>query len=305
MSHILETLGVSKLRLRGRLSEFNGFDRFFASLEDANLSLADGDYVPEAGRLNAILLPEGIYIYSFDLAAFVHTDALDQIGARADHYLKLDGIDDFVTFDAITNSNIARFDTGHAGWAVGFTIVEYTSGDNLYMNVITNGANRVMFRRGGNHMHIRFSSDGTSGSGSNTHHALSAGDRVLIQSEASSGRVQFWVNGQMKTNTETDSWSDTTDDVVHIGDGSGFGEYADFGIDNMVIMDGSTFTAADRTEYFDSQELPASTAYYANLTDLLLLDGDGTTTEANGEKAVINGDVTNGTAASFVEVPTE
>ena len=305
MAHILETLGVSKLRLRGRLAEFNGFDRFFATLEEANLSLGDGDYVPEAGRLNAILLPEGIYIYSFDLAAFVQAGAIEAVSARADHYLKLDGNDDFITLDTITNSNIGRFDTGHSGWAVGFTVVEMTPiVDNLFMNVITNGTNRVMLRRGGSNMGIYYSNNGTQGAGANTWMAPETGDRILIQSEAASGRVQYWVNGVMKANTLTSQWADLTDDVVHIGDGSGFGEYGHFGIDNMVIMDGSTFGTVDRIEYFDSQELPADTAYYANLTDLLLLDGDGLTTEVNGAKAVINGDVTNGTAASFVEVPT-
>ncbi len=306
MSHILESLGVSKLRLRGREAEFNGFDRFFATLEDANASLADGDYVPEAGRLNAILVPQGIYIYSFDLGQFVQAGAFEEIDNRADHYLKLDGNDDYLQFDAVTDTQIGRFDTGHTGWAVGFTVVEMsTVVDSLFMNVITNGSNRVMLRRGGANMGIYYSSNGTQGAGANTWLAPGAGDRILIQSEAGSGRVQYWVNGALKANTVTSQWADTTDDVVKIGDGSGFGEYGHFGIDNMVIMDGSTFGTIDRIEYFDSQELPEDCAYYTNLTDFLKLNGDGITTEANGEKGVFEGDVINGTAGSFVPVPTE
>ncbi len=297
---------MSKLRLRGREVEFNGFDRFFGSLDDAIASLGDGDYVPEAGRLNAILVPAGIYIYSFDLGTFVKAGAIEEVDHRADHYLKLDGNDDYIQFDSVTDSQVGRFDTGHTGWAVGFTVVEMTTiADNLFMNVITNGSNRVMLRRGGSNMGIYYSSNGTQGAGANTWLAPATGDRILIQSGAGSGRVQYWVNGALKANTVTSQWADTTDDVVKIGDGSGFGEYGHFGIDNMVIMDGSTFGTVDRIEYFDSQELPEDTAYYANLTDLLKLDGDGITAEVNGEKGVWAGDVVNGSAASFLPVPEE
>ena len=52
----LENLAVDKLSLRGLGNQFNSFERLFQSKADALQAVATGDYVPEAGKLNSVLI---------------------------------------------------------------------------------------------------------------------------------------------------------------------------------------------------------------------------------------------------------
>jgi len=309
MAHILETLGVSKLRLRGRNNQYNGFDRMFASIEEANLSLGDGDYTPEAGRLNAVLVDSGIFFYSFDLGQFVSAGSLESIAAQADTYLNLDGSNDHVVFDAIAGSNVCRFDAAADPWAVAFTVVRMTTiVDSAYMNIISNGDNKVFLCRGGGNMGIYYSENANQGSGSNTWMAPAAGDKIVIQGTGT-GYVQYWVNGVMRAQTNTSAKTDQTGagtyaNQLTIGNGNHFGDFGDFALDNLWIFDGSLLGTTQLAEFFGSAEEPVNMALYADATDVIRMDESDTT--ITGEKSVYEGDLINGTAAlNFLPVPSE
>ena len=54
--NILDVLGVNQLSLRGAGEEFNSFSRFFKSKDEALSSVANSDYVPTPGVVNAVLI---------------------------------------------------------------------------------------------------------------------------------------------------------------------------------------------------------------------------------------------------------
>ena len=96
---ILDTLAVNSLSLRGSGNEFNKFSRFFKTLEEAQQSVANGDYNPVEGVTNAVLiLGAGIMIYSFDLQDFVSIADFLGAGNQADKYIELDGVNDYIEF---------------------------------------------------------------------------------------------------------------------------------------------------------------------------------------------------------------
>ena len=45
----IQTLAIDTLKMRGLGNEFNGFDRIFKTLDDANSAVSSGDYNPTEG----------------------------------------------------------------------------------------------------------------------------------------------------------------------------------------------------------------------------------------------------------------
>ena len=71
----------------------------FKSKQEAVEAVASGDYDPVEGQVNAVLvLSEGIMIYSFDLADFVHISEFSAAGNQANRYIDLDGVNDYIEF---------------------------------------------------------------------------------------------------------------------------------------------------------------------------------------------------------------
>jgi len=71
----INTLGIDTLSIRGASGEYHRLNRFFRSRAEAEAALASGDFVPQAGVVNALLVGgEGILIYNETTESF---DALD------------------------------------------------------------------------------------------------------------------------------------------------------------------------------------------------------------------------------------
>ena len=71
----INTLGVDALSIRGAAGEYHRLNRFFRSRAEAEAALASGDYVPQGGVANAVIVAgEGLLIYNESTGAF---DTLD------------------------------------------------------------------------------------------------------------------------------------------------------------------------------------------------------------------------------------
>ena len=71
----INTLGVDSLSIRGASGEYHRLNRFFRTRAEAEAALASGDYTPQGGVVNAVLVGgEGILVYNESTGTF---DSLD------------------------------------------------------------------------------------------------------------------------------------------------------------------------------------------------------------------------------------
>lgn len=71
----INTLGVDALSIRGASGEYHRINRFFRSRAEAEAALASGDFTPQGGVANAVIvLGEGLLVYNETTGTF---DALD------------------------------------------------------------------------------------------------------------------------------------------------------------------------------------------------------------------------------------
>ncbi len=117
----IDILGINSLAIKGLGDQFNTFDRLFQSKEDANQAVETGDYVPKPGKLNTVLIAgeeQAIQFWSFDLGLFCSISEFKNAGNQANKYIRLDGNDSYIEFD-----NAGPVLDFTQDWTIGFTLV--------------------------------------------------------------------------------------------------------------------------------------------------------------------------------------
>jgi hypothetical protein len=151
MSNYFDTIVAERFRIRGLGPQFNGFDRFFQSREEALEAVATNDYKPTAGLLNSVLIagePEAIQFYSFDLLDFVPLPDFRAAGNQSNKYIDLDGVNDYIGF-----SNADAVLDFTQDWTIGVTLVGVTPPSST--------AKMTLFSRGGVHITLQASAAST------------------------------------------------------------------------------------------------------------------------------------------------
>ena len=320
----LQTLAIDKLMLRGKGNEFNGFGRMFKSKQEANEAVASGDYDPIEGQVNAVLvLSEGIMIYSFDLADFVHISEFVAAGNQANRYIELDGVNDYIEF---TNAGDVLDFT--KDWTIGVTLVGVTGP--------ASAKNMTLFGRGGVQINLKAQAGSTNWglyvtsdndlynaakrAQANTWYAPGDFSRILFVYTAADKRLKYFL-GDPATGTYAQranlSIPQSMVDGQNISGGlcigkewtgvggSGFsGINWHGGLNNLIVSD-MAFTGPHLVEYFQTGEAFTAMELYADVTSYAKL-GEDTFPTVTDEKGVLTGGaLVNGTAEDFKDIPTE
>jgi hypothetical protein len=315
----LQTLAIDKLMLRGKGNEFNGFGRMFKSKQEAVEAVLSGDYDPVEGQVNAVLvLSEGIMIYSFDLADFVHISEFTAAGNQANRYIELDGVNDYIEFSGGNNHAL----DWTKDFTIGVTLVGLQAGsDAKFISLFSNGNNFISLRRGGSNWGLYVTSNGNGYQhGANTWFTPTDFTRFLFTYNAATKRLK-WLAGDPSTGSFSQKANLLVQDSVINGNspdgklcigkyhdssaGSTFDlHYWDGGLNNLIVSD-MEFTGPHLTEYFQTGEAFTSMELYADVTSYAKL-GEDTFPNVTDEKgALTEGALINGTAEDFKNIPTE
>lgn len=320
----LQTLAIDKLMLRGKGNEFNGFGRMFKSKQEAVEAVASGDYDPIEGQVNAVLvLSEGIMIYSFDLADFVHISEFSAAGNQANRYIDLDGVNDYIEF-----ANAGDVLDFTKDWTIGVTLVGVTGP--------ASSSNMALFGRGGvqinlkaqagsNNWGLYVTSDNdlynaANRAQANTWYAPSDFSRILFVYTAADKRLKYFL-GDPATGTYAQRANLAIPQSMVDGQnitgglcigkawagvgGSGFSGINWHGGLNNLIVSNMAFTGPHLVEYFQTGEAFTTMELYSDVTSYAKL-GEDTFPTVTDEKGVLTGgSLVNGTAEDFKDIPTE
>ena len=320
----IQTLAVNELALRGKDNEFNKFSRLFKSKQDALDSIASGDYNPTEGQVNAvIILSEGIMIYSFDLQDFVHISEFAAAGNHANRYIELDGVNDYIEFGTAGDALDFTKD-----WTIGVTLVGVTGASSAKnMTLFGRGGVQITLKahEGSTNWGLYVTSDndlynGDKRAQANTWYAPGDFSRLLFVYTASDKRLKYFIGDPSTGNYAQRanlSIPQTMVDGQNITGGlcigkewSGHGGSGFSGINwngglNNLIVSHMAFTGPHLTEYFQTgEEFPLMELYgdvvaYAKL-------GEDAFPEVSDEKGLLTGgQLVNGTADDFVDIPEE
>lgn len=321
---VINTLAVNELALRGKGVEFNKFSRMFKTKQDALDSVASSDYVPTPGVTNAvIILGEGIMIYSFDLADFVHISQFIHAGDQSNRYIDLDGVNDHIEFDAGVY-DVLDFTKD---WSIGMTFVGlgHPSSAKKYSIFGRGGVQITLHASTGTNWGLYVTSDndlynGDKRAQANTWYRPGDLGRILFTYNAAEKRLRYYI-GDASTGTyamranlaipQTMVDGQNTTGGLAVGKpftgvgGSGFSGYnLEAGVNNLIVS-GITMTGPQLDEYFQTGEEFAAMELYADVVSYAKL-GEDTFPTVTDEKGVLTGGVlVNGTAEDFKDIPTE
>ncbi len=320
----LQTLAVNELALRGKDNEFNKFSRLFRSKQDALDSIASGDYNPTEGQVNAvIILSEGIMIYSFDLQDFVHISEFAAAGNQANRYIKLDGVNDYIEFD---NAGDALDFT--KDWSVGVTLVGVTGASSaMNMTLFGRGGVQITLKahEGSTNWGLYVTSDNdlynaAKRAQANTWYAPGDFSRLLFVYTAADKRLKYFIGDPSTGNYAQRANLSIPQSMVDgqnvtgglcVGKewtghgGSGFsGINWNGGLNNLIVSH-MAFTGPHLTEYFQTGEEFTAMELYDDVVAYAKL-GEDTFPEVSDEKGLLTGgQLVNGTADDFVDIPEE
>ena len=330
--NVLDTLAVNTLALRGKGVEFNKFSRMFKTKQEALDSVTSGDYVPTPGVTNAvIILGEGIMIYSFDLADFVHISEFIHAGDQANRYIDIDGVNDYVEF-----ANAGDVLDFTKDWSIGLTLVGLTG--PLTSKKMT------LFSRGGVHITLQaqeipsdpdqeaqvnwglyVTSDNdlysvTKRAQANTWYAPGNFSRIMFTYNASTKRLKYHIG-----NPDTGVYAQRANlaipqsmiDGQNIAGGlcvgkswSGNGGSNFSGVNwngglNNLILAHMEFTGPALVEYFQTGEEFTAMELYSDVVAYAKL-GEDTYPNVTDEKGLLTGgQLVNGTEGDFKDMPQE
>ena len=311
--NILQDLGVSRLHLRGTGTEFNTLSRFYGSKDEAVASVANGDYVPTPGKINAVLmLGEGIMVWDFVLLDFVNITELSGAGNQSPKFIELDGANDYIHFPNRAGGSEDVLDWTKS-WSVGITLLglEHTN-DALWMSLFSSGGNHITLRRGGSNwgMYVT-SNDNSYQHGANTWYAPQEFDRILFTYDHLTARLKYYLGNPvagtfaMRANLLVNSTvisGSSSDASLYVGKGAGSIISWDGGVNNMVMSD-QVLTGPQVTEFFQTGEDFTTHEYYPDLTSYCRLGEDTFPAVVDDKGNVTNGVLINGTAEDFKDVP--
>ena len=314
MTNIVKTLGVDTLSLRGAGAEFNSFSRFFKSKEEGLSSVANGDYVPTPGIVNAVLMMgEGIMVWDFTLLDFVNISELAGAANQSPKYIELDGANDRIELPVRTGGSEDALDWTKS-WTVGITLVGiHHVNDGLWMSLFSSGGNHIMLRRGGSNWGVYVTSNNKNTThGANTWYAPSEFDRLLFTYDASTQRLKYYLGNPvtgvyaMRANLLVSASTiagNSPDATLKVGQGSGHGGiYWDGGINNMIVSD-KVLVGPQIDEFFQTGEDFTSHEYYPDLTSYLRLGEDTFPNVVDDKGAITGGILAGGTSEDFNDVP--
>jgi len=331
---ILNTLGVDTLSLRGLGNQFNSFERLFQSKADAVQSVNEGDYVPTAGKLNAVLIAgeeQSIQFWSFDVGDFVPISEFSSVGNQSNKYIKLDGVNDYIGFD---NAD-AVLDFSQ-DWTIGITLVGVFGP--------ASPEKMTLFSRGGVHITLQAQAGSTNWglyvtsdndlfnvanrAQANTRYAPQDFSRILFVYCASTKRLKYFIGDPstgsyaMRANLAIPQSMIDNQNItggLKIGDswtgtgGSFFSGVNWNGGVNNLIGSGLKFTTPFIEEYFQNQAVDpdnpdsffTSAEFYDDLTFYCKLGEDSYPDVTDEKSTLTNGELFNGAADDFKDIPTQ
>jgi len=331
---ILDVLGVNGLALRGKGNEFNKFDRLFKSKLDAEESVATLDYQPIEGKLNTVLIAgeeDAIQFWSFDLQKFEPLSEFSSAGNQSNKYIDLDGVNDFIEFD---NADAVLDFTQN--WTIGATLVGVTGASSAL--------NMTLFSRGGVHitlkahegssnwgLYVTSNNDlynGTSRAQANTWYAPNDFSRIMFTYNATTKRLKYYL-GDPSTGTYAmranlsipQSMVDSQDitgglkigsDWTGVGGSYFSGINWNGGVNNLIGSD-MEFSGPFVEEYFQNQSSDPDNPdaffqqaeFYPDLTFYCKLGEDVYPNVSDEKSTLTNGELFNGSADDFKDIPTE
>ena len=320
----LQTLAIDKLMLRGKGNEFNGFGRMFKSKQDAVDAVTSGDYNPTEGQVNAVLvLSEGIMIYSFDLADFVHISEFSAAGNQANRYIELDGVNDYIEF-----SNAGDVLDFTKDWSIGVTLVGVTGpASSTKMSLFGRGGVQITLQAqaGSTNWGLYVTSDNdlynaAKRAQANTWHAPSDFSRILFVYTAADKRLKYYL-GDPSTGvfaqranlaipqTMVEGQNITGGlcigkEFTGVGGASFSGINWHGGLNNLLVSN-IAFTGPHLTEYFQTGEAFTAMELYSDVVAYAKL-GEDTFPNVTDEKGLLTGgELINGAADDFKDIPTE
>jgi hypothetical protein len=333
MSNYFDTIVAERFRIRGLGPQFNGFDRFFQSREEALEAVATNDYKPTAGLLNSVLIagePEAIQFYSFDLLDFVPLPDFRAAGNQSNKYIDLDGVNDYIGF-----SNADAVLDFTQDWTIGVTLVGVTPPSST--------AKMTLFSRGGVHITLQASAastnwglyvtsddnlfNTTSRAQANTWYRPYDFSRLLFVYCSTTKRLQYYIgdpatgNYAMRANLAIPQSMINSQNIaggLQIGNGwSGTGGANFSGINwdggvNNLIGSGLKFTGPFIQEYFQNQsndpENPdaffTQAEFYPDLSFYCKLGEDAYPTVIDSKGTLTDGELYNGAPDDFKDIPT-
>ncbi|BAQ84234.1 hypothetical protein [uncultured Mediterranean phage uvMED] len=310
--------------LRGAGNEFNGFGRMFKSVDEANAAVANGDYNPTEGQVNAVLvLSAGIMIYSFDLQDFVHISEFSAAGNQANKYIELDGANDYIEF-----SNAGDVLDFTKNWSIGITLVGVTGA--------ASASNMTLFGRGGVQITLKAQAGSTNWglyvtsdndlynangrAQANTWYAPSDFDRILFTYDAATKRLKYFL-GSPASGTYAQRANlaipQTMVDTQNIAGGlcigkswTGVGGAGFSGINwhgglNNMIVSNMAFVGPQLDEYFQTGEEFTSMELYGDVVSYAKLGEDTFPTVTDEKGLLTGGALINGSNDDFKDIPTE
>lgn len=327
MSQPIQNLAVNNLLLKGYGNEYNGFSRLFKSVEDANKAVAENDYTPIEGKVNAVIvLGKGIMIYSFELQEFVIISEFLGAGNQANKYIELDGVNDYINFGSIDSSVNALDFT--KDWSIGMTFVGITGASS--------SLNMTLFSRKGVHITLK-AQEGSTNWGlyvtsdnslysadkratANTWVRPSQFDRILFTYNATEKRLKYFIGNQstgvyvqranllisdaMITNQNIDQTLSIGKEWTGEGGASFSGINLHAGVDNLVVSN-IAFTGPHLTEYFQTGSEFKDMELYPDLVSYVKCGEDTFPAVIDEKGKLTEGTLINGTAEDFKDIPKE
>lgn len=318
---VINALAVNELKLRGKDEEFNSIGRLFNSKQEALESVQTGDYSPIPGVTNAVvIIGMGIAIYSFDLQDFVHIEELQSAGNQADRYIKLDGVNDYIEF---TNAGDVLDFT--KSWSIGLTLVGVTGGVGQYfMSLFSRGGVHINLNAAGsNNWGLYVTSDNSLYSAdkraqANTWAAPGDFSRLLFTYDATSKRLKYYIGDPdtgayvMRANLLIGNQMIANQNITGglcigknwIGEGgeNWSGKNWSGGLNNLIVSN-MVFTGPHLDEFFQSGEEFTEMELYSDVVSYCKLGEDTYPTVSDEKSQLTGGELKNGTADDFVDIP--
>ena len=329
----IQNLAVDKLSLRGLGNQFNSFERLFQSKADALSAVETNDYTPVAGRLNTVLIAgeeNAIQFWSFDVNDFVPISDFSAVGNQSNKYIDLDGVNDYIGFD---NADAVLDFT--QDWTIGITLVGVTGASSAQK--------MTLFSRGGVHITLQAQSGSTNWglyvtsdndlynvanrAQANTWYAPNDFSRILFVYCASTQRLKYYLGDPatgsyaMRANLSIPTSMVTGQNItggLKIGEnwtgtgGSYFSGVNWNGGVNNLIGSNIQFTSPFIEEYFQNQSSDpdnpdaffTQAEFYPDLTFYCKLGEDTYPTVSEEKGSLTGGEVFNGAADDFKDIPT-
>ena len=267
---------------------------------------------------NDFLVPSAEFDTFKTLALQRLTTPLEVVGQFSNSFIRFDGSNDYVEFAAKGEGNADLLDWS-ADWTIGVTLTEFDiASDGKFITLFSSGQNAIMLRRGGsNHGLYLTGNDGANKAGINTWYAPNAGGKLLFANDGSNGFLKYYIGnidgtfalrGVVNIASATGGNNNPGSNFC-IGKKVGSNAVAEslmfHGGMNKVITADEAFANASPmiAEYFGVSETYDEASFYADLDSWVKM-GESTFPEVTDEKSVMTGgELVNGTADDFVEIP--